>query len=204
MNYLILSMSFLLLAATLTKDAGQIIADNEAFRAKINSEYADEKTSPLTDADREAFTKLPFFPIDTAFYVVAEFERTRRAKAFKMKTTTDRLAVYRMYGKATFWLQGKKQVLHIYQSDRLKKIPEYKDYLFLPFTDASNGTDTYGGGRFIDLHIPKGKTIAIDFNQAYNPYCAYNHKYSCPIPPKENQLNVSILAGVQYVDDMEH
>jgi len=166
----------------------------------MNTEYADAKTSPLTDEDRAVFTELPFFPIDTAFYVEAQFERTKRAKAFKMKTTTDRLPVYRPYGKAIFWLKGKKCELNIYQSDRLKKMPQYKDYLFLPFTDASNASSTYGGGRFIDLSIPKGKTIVIDFNKAYNPYCAYNHKYSCPIPPKENNLDIEVLAGVQYDD----
>lgn len=198
--YLTILLVVNMILGSITKDAESIIADNEAYRAKMNAEYADAKTSPLTDEDRAIFTELPFFPIDTSFYVEAKFERTKRAKAFKMKTTTDRLPIYRPYGKATFWLKGKKYELNIYQSDRLKKMPEYKDYLFLPFTDASNASSTYGGGRFIDLSVPKGKTIVIDFNKAYNPYCAYNHKYSCPIPPKENNLDVEVLAGVQYED----
>ena len=75
---------------------------------------------------------------------------------------------------------------------------KYKNYLFLPFTDLSNDEESYAGGRFIDLEIPEGNEIAIDFNRAYNPYCAYNDKYSCPIPPKENFLNMKILGGVAY------
>jgi uncharacterized protein (DUF1684 family) len=70
----------------------------------------------------------------------------------------------------------------------------------LPFTDLTNGHGSYGGGRYIDLRIPPAgsRTIALDFNQAYNPSCAYNHAYSCPVPPPENRLNVAILAGVQH------
>ena len=76
---------------------------------------------------------------------------------------------------------------------------DYANYLFLPFNDNTNGKTSYGGGRFIDLEIPEAgsKTIVIDFNKSYNPYCAYNHKYSCPIPPSENNLNVEISAGVK-------
>ena len=73
---------------------------------------------------------------------------------------------------------------------------EYKNHLFLPFTDLSNGEKSYTGGRFIDLEIPNSDVIVIDFNKAYNPYCAYSPDYSCPIPPAENHLNVNILAGV--------
>ena len=68
--------------------------------------------------------------------------------------------------------------------------------LFLHFTDKTNGSETYGGGRFLDLRIPEGNTLVLDFNKAYNPYCAYNNGYSCPIPPKENKLKVAVRAGV--------
>ena len=87
--------------------------------------------------------------------------------------------------------------MNLYQSLDLKKIEEYKDALFLPFTDLTSGVDSYGGGKYIDLKIPQGTTITIDFNRAYNPYCAYNHKYSCPIPPQENDLAIEIRAGVK-------
>ena len=85
------------------------------------------------------------------------------------------------------------------------KTPGYEDYLFLPFRDETNGTDTYGGGKYLDLRIPKGKEIVIDFNQSYQPYCAYNaYDYSCPIVPEENFLPVKIEAGVKYEDVYHH
>jgi uncharacterized protein (DUF1684 family) len=114
-----------------------------------------------------------------------------------MLTTTSRLAKYVKYGEATFKLDGKEDQLNIYQSLSLREKPAYKDYLFLPFTDETSGKESYSGGRYIDLTIPKGNKIIIDFNKAYNPYCAYNHKYSCPIPPKGNHLNIAIKAGVK-------
>jgi len=79
----------------------------------------------------------------------------------------------------------------------LKEDEGYEDYLFLPFTDATNGNETYGGGRYIDLSIPNGDQIVIDFNKAYNPYCTYNKKYSCPIVPSQNALDIEIFAGVK-------
>ncbi len=171
---------------------------SQEFQDKINEEYSDPEKSPLEKKDLKKFTALPFFQIDPNFIVQASFKRTEEAPIFEMKTTTDRLPQYQKYGEATFQIQGKEYLLNLYQSQSLKDNDEYKDYLFLPFTDATNGNETYGGGRFIDLKIPEGDQILIDFNKAYNPYCAYNHAYSCPIPPKENDLDVRITAGVKY------
>ena len=115
----------------------------------------------------------------------------------------DRLAftgpVYVKYADLYFTLKGEKQKLAVYQSQSLKTDPEYYDYLFLPFTDLTNGDSTYGGGRYIDLRIPEDgvKKITLDFNQAYNPYCAYSGGYSCPVPPAENNLDAAITAGVK-------
>ena len=93
----------------------------------------------------------------------------------------------------------------MYQSIDLLKNPKYKNYLFLPFKDATNGTDTYGGGKYLDLEIPKARTIIIDFNQSYHPYCAYNaYDYNCPIVPEENNLPIEIKAGVMYDDVYFH
>jgi uncharacterized protein (DUF1684 family) len=85
----------------------------------------------------------------------------------------------------------------VYQNAELVRKNTYVNYLFLPFSDLTSGNETYIGGRYIDLRIPYGDTIAIDFNQAYNPYCAYNRKYSCPIVPLENDLPIAIRAGVK-------
>jgi uncharacterized protein (DUF1684 family) len=103
------------------------------------------------------------------------------------------------YGELAFSLNGKEFKLNIYQNLGLINKEGYEDYLFLPFLDETNGIESYGGGRYVDARIPEGATMIIDFNKAYNPYCAYNHKYSCPIPPKENHLDIKVLAGVRYV-----
>jgi uncharacterized protein (DUF1684 family) len=175
-------------------------AEIAAWQAALNADYADSAHSPLKEADRLAFESLDFFPIDSTYRVVATFKRAKKAKPFKMKTTTNRRPVYESYGTASFILHGKKVVLHIYQNHRLRTIPIYKDHLFLPFTDLSNGVESYGGGRFLDLKIPDADTIIIDFNKAYNPYCLYNEKYSCPVPPKENHVDVAVKAGVKIWD----
>ena len=167
------------------------------FQQKLNKEFSSKEESPLTQEDLASFKSLEFFPIDTAFRVTAKLKFHKDSKPFKMATTTDRLPVYKLYATATFTIKGKAFQLEIYQNEKLTLSPDYEDHLFLPFTDKTNGDTSYGGGRYIDLNIPEGDQIIIDFNQAYNPYCAYNHKYSCPIPPAENYLQVAISAGVK-------
>jgi len=167
------------------------------FQNDLNQEYKDPKESPLTKKDRKHFESLNFFSIDEKYKVEAKFERVENAVPFQMKTTTDRLPTYEVYGIATFMFDGKEYSLNIYQSHRLREMEEYKNHLFLPFTDATNEDETYGGGRYIDLEIPDSDSIVIDFNKAYNPYCAYNHIYSCPIPPGENDLPFPVKAGVK-------
>ncbi|PKP12283.1 MAG: hypothetical protein CVU08_11280 [Bacteroidetes bacterium HGW-Bacteroidetes-3] len=169
------------------------------FQYELNIEFSDATKSPLTEEDLKTFKALEFFDIDENYNIEADFELTPNTPIFEMPTTTDRLPLYRKYGIARFTLNGKKMELSIYQNQQLMTDFNYKDYLFLPFNDATNGTTTYGGGRFIDLEIPKegSKKIRIDFNKAYNPYCAYNHTFSCPIPPKENNLSVAIPVGVK-------
>lgn len=174
-----------------------VVLVNQRFQHKLNEEFSDSARSPLSNEELAIFKGLPFFPIDTTYRVVAEFKPAKRSKSFKMKTTTDRRPLYEIYGTVTFLLNGIEYKLNVYQSHRLREMEEFRDDLFLPFTDLSNGDESYGGGRFIDLKIPSGSTMVIDFNQAYNPYCAYSHRYSCPIPPKENHLNTKILAGVK-------
>ena len=167
------------------------------FQYELNTKYGDKEDSPLTEEDLRKFKALDFFPIDSTYKVIAKFELNENPTFFEMPTTTDRKPIYKTYGTATFSLAGKELELHIYQNQGLIKKPEYKNHLFIPYTDLTNGNGSYGGGRYIDLEIPEGNTIIIDFNTSYNPYCAYNHKYSCPIPPKENNLTISIKAGVK-------
>lgn len=168
-----------------------------AFRNELNSSYADSTQSPLLREDRLVFKGHEFYPINSAFRITAKFIRTADEKPFKMITTTDRRPDYIKFGEVYFSLMGKQFKLNIYQNIQLVKKAGFENYLFLPFTDLTNGEETYGGGRYIDLRIPNGDSIIIDFNQSYNPYCAYNHRYSCPIPPKENNMEILVKAGVK-------
>lgn len=169
------------------------------FQYRLNVEYSDKKTSPLTDEDFKTFKSLDYFPIDSTYKVTATLTYIYDAPVFKMQTTTDRLPLYKTYAIAKFKLDGKTFEIPLYQSQELMTDPQYVDYLFLPFKDLTNGKGSYTGGRFLDLELPKNgaKTIVIDFNEAYNPYCAYNIKFSCPIPPDANVLDIAIPAGVK-------
>lgn len=177
------------------------VADAEAAQKKLNQEYADPKESPLTEEDLKQFKGLDFYPIAQKYAVLAQFVKAQNEKPFKMKTSTTRLPEYVKYGELHFELDGKKLKLNVYQNVELAKKPGYEDYLFLPFSDLTCGKESYIGGRYIDMRFPKSDTVLIDFNTAYNPYCAYNHKYSCPIVPLENDLDVAILAGVKKFHD---
>lgn len=168
-----------------------------AFQKELNAEYADKESSPLTKEDLEQFKKLEFYPANEKFNVKARFVRTENEKPFQMKTTTSRRPVYEKYAEVHFEIEGNAYKLNVYQSHDLRKMAAYKKYLFIPFTDLTSGDGSYGGGRYIDLEIPETDEIILDFNHAYNPYCAYNPKYSCPIPPSENFLDITVEAGVK-------
>ena len=169
----------------------------KAWQAEHNAEFKHPEKSPLSKKERKKFEFLEFFEIDQKYQITAKFNRTPNELPFTMPTTTDRLPVYVKYGIASFTLEGQTIELPIYQNLQLRESEEYRDYLFLPFTDETNGFASYGGGRYLDLRIPDGDSIVIDFNKAYNPYCAYNANYSCPIPPRDNDIALAIEAGVK-------
>lgn len=196
--FLIASMSVVLLAQSKENAIQEIVA----FQKKQNEHFSNPLQSPLTEAGLANFDSLHFFPIQLKYRVEAKFVRTPNEKPFRMRTTTERTPEYVKYGEAHFKIDGVDCVLSIYQNVDLIKKEGYKDYLFVPYKDATSGEESYGGGKYIDLRTPKGtNTLILDFNQAYNPYCAYNHKYSCPIPPSKNTLEVAIPAGVKtYVE----
>ncbi len=173
----------------------------EEFQLKLNSEYKDAEHSPLLEEDLAHFEALDFYPISKKYIVEATFVRTKKEKVFKMKTSTSRTPMYKKYGELHFEIDGKPFKLNVYQNIELSRKPGFKDYLFLPFSDKTNGKETYIGGRYLDMRIPKSKTVIINFNKAYNPYCAYNYKYSCPIVPLENDLDIEIKAGVKRFHD---
>lgn len=179
-------------------DSVSAISEIEMFRQTLNDEYRNPKESPLQE-EAKTFQGHSFFPIDLRYRIKATIEKLAVPEKFQMQTTTERRPEYMKEYKVTFTLHDTLCELYLYRNVELTKKEGYEDFLFLPFTDKTNGFESYGGGRYIDLHAPKGNTIIIDFNQSYNPYCAYSWKYSCPVPPKENALPVSILAGIKGV-----
>lgn len=173
------------------------LADILSFQKELNEEFRNPETSPLPDRFRKDFEGLEFFEPDTLYIVSAKFSRTPEAIPFMMPTTTNRESEEVVYGIAEFTLNGKNHRLEVYQNKELMKDEGYEDYLFLPFADKTNGETTYMGGRYIDLRIPDSNSLVIDFNKAYNPYCVYNKKYSCPLVPSVNALETEIIAGVK-------
>jgi uncharacterized protein (DUF1684 family) len=167
------------------------------FQEEMNKEFLDTAHSPLDSISLLKFKGLSFFPIDKKYKVEAKFIKNKNTKTIEFKTSTKRKPIYDIYGKAIFKIGDKTIELNIFQSHYLRDKEEYKNYLFLPFFDLTNGNDTYGGGRYLDLKIPEGNTIIIDFNKAYHPYCAYSYKYSCPVPPEENFIDLRIEAGIK-------
>lgn len=182
---------------------GQEISINDKIRdaldaqAELDSSYADPEHSPLLEEDLATFQGHPYFPIDTNWMVEAKVILTPEAEIFEMATTTDRKPKYRQYAWLEFEAMDTVVRLAVYQSIALLNRPGYEDYLFLPFGDLTNGGSTYGGGRYLNLTVPEGETLYIDFNQCYNPYCAYGGPYSCPRIPSENLLSIPIKAGVK-------
>ncbi|MGB0895747.1 MAG: DUF1684 domain-containing protein [Flavobacteriaceae bacterium] len=175
----------------------EAIQEIKAHQKSQNTFFKTKGQSPLKEEDRKQFKSLEFFEIDLKYRVKATLKRTPESTFFNMKTTTSRVSEERIYGVVTFKIDGKTYNLNVYQGKQLMTTEDYADYLFLPFLDDTNSFTTYGGGRYLDLRIPKGNELTIDFNKAYNPYCHYNTKYSCPIVPPENYIAVKINAGVK-------
>jgi uncharacterized protein (DUF1684 family) len=167
------------------------------YQKEQNAKFKDASTSPLTKKDRKEFESLDFFKFDSTFVVTAELKLIPDTKWFNMKTTTKRLSKERIYGVLTLSIHNEAYSLNVYQGEENMQTEGLEDYLFLPFLDDTNGEESYGGGRYIDLRIPESDTIIIDFNRAYNPYCVYNEKFSCPIVPRDNYLPIEIKAGVK-------
>ncbi len=199
--FIFLLFPLLIFSQKLSKEESEI----KKFQKELNAEYLNPKETPLRGDNFKNFKQHPFFPINLKYRVTAKFQKTENAKPFDLPTSSGKTKPYREFGKATFQLDGKSYTLTLYQSLDLIRQKKYKDYLFLPFRDATNEKETYGGGKYLDLTIPKDKTIILDFNKSYHPYCAYNaYDYNCPVVPEENKLPVEIRAGVMYEDIYHH
>ena len=167
--------------------------DLTPFQREINDFFKDASVSPLKKRDLKNFRGLDFFTYDSTYLVTAKLTKTPKEKPFMMLTTTDMMVEYIKYGTVSFELLNNQYSLDIYKN---LEDPNERDNLFLPFLDDTNGNESYGGGRYINLDIAQVDNLIIDFNSAFNPYCVYDEKYSCPIVPRENYLPLEIKAGV--------
>lgn len=181
-----------------------IVKEIEQYRAEKIRDITVGERHPLEPSDVE---HLRFYAVSRTYRVLATFTRDQQATPFDMATYSGRIQPYRRYGHLNFTLDGKPYRLAVYQSLALINQEKYRDYLFLPFKDATNAIETYGGGRYINLSTQdiKNDKLILDFNKAYNPWCAYSDGYNCPIPPAENHLSLAIRAGEKnYAGDKKH
>ena len=164
------------------------------LRAQIDDFMAQHPQSPIRWEEKGDFAELNYYEEDDGLRFTAVLEPFPDDEPLiEMQTSTGDVRQYRRWGRFSFGVNGEEAALTIYSD------PQGHD-LFMPFKDATNGKETYGAGRYMDNHRPglemvSSAEIEVDFNFSYNPYCAYNSTYSCPLPPRENWLKVPIRAG---------
>jgi uncharacterized protein (DUF1684 family) len=159
----------------------------ESFRAAKDNFYRRDHRAALTAEQQRDFKGLSYFPQNDSLVIKAGIDRNVQPGIVHMETTKGEQQEYRRFGVVHFEVEGWAAQVTLYASD-------HSHNLFLPFRDATSGKETYGAGRYLDLHT-HGDEVLIDFNYAYNPNCAYNPDWSCPLPPAENWLEVPIRAG---------
>ena len=176
------------------------IGSNDAdYRLRIKTSRAEKDDymksnaeSPFKDS-KEAFTGLKYFDPDPKFRISADLELIEDKKMVVLQTSDGKEQRYIEYAYATFTIDDvpcRLLILEVVDNG------PFRGALFLAFADQSSAIETYGAGRYLDVKkTPGAKSITLDFNEAYNPYCAYSNSFSCPFPPKENVLNVLIAAG---------
>ncbi len=160
----------------------------DQVRAQKDDFFLHDWQSPLTADERKAFTGLKYYPENPALRFTLPIDEYPEKEIVTMITSTGSVREYVKYGHVSFDVNDEVATLQLYQD------PEGGDF-FVPFVDATAPAETYGAGRYLDIEPSGDGKFLIDFNYAYNPYCAYNDKWSCPIPPKENRLKVRIEAG---------
>jgi uncharacterized protein (DUF1684 family) len=164
------------------------------FRNELDQFMGFHPQSPLDEAQRENFDGLAYFEANDALNLVVPVKRFAATEPMiEMETSTGDVRPYRRWGRISFVVDGEPASLTIYSD-------VYGQEFFLPFRDATSGQETYGAGRYLDNSRPGLVDLGdgrfkIDFNYSYNPYCAYSPYFSCPLPPRENWLNVPIRAG---------
>lgn len=182
------------------------MSDLDFMRRQKDDYFKHDPYSPLTPEQRRAFAGLKYYPENPALRIVTTIEEYPNKQAVVMTTSTGDVRRYLKYGWFTFEVNGESMTLQVYQGAE-------RDYFFLPFVDATSG-ETYEAGRYLEIEPVSGGKFLIDFNNAYNPYCAYNEPYevnpnavqrwSCPLPPRENYLTVRIEAGEKKYYQTDH
>jgi uncharacterized protein (DUF1684 family) len=173
------------------------VASGQANYASKMLTYQQNYKKDLSAIIQSDTSYVKFFPIDSAFRVTAKVQLIASKSFFPMETSNKSSKDATKYALIIFKLQGKEYRLFAYQLQQLLDSKDYHSNFFIPFMERTTGKASYGGGRYIDFvttDIKKGELL-LDFNKAYNPYCAFKKGYSCPIPPEENRLSVSINAG---------
>ncbi len=196
MKFLFFAFLFFTIASTVDAQMFYGTTDLQIFREGREKEFKDKKESPLTDEDFNLFKGIDNFETAKKFRVTANFKVALKEKSFPMLTSSGKSKTAVKVGEVLFKINKIAYKLNVYQIGTPTDDDEYKDLLFIPFKDLTNGKQTYSGGRYIDIWKPKSNKVILDFNLAYNPSCAYgSDKYNCPIPPKENFLKLNIRAG---------
>lgn len=193
MSKILIFLQFLFLNSTVfAQNYSEEIKD---YREKYKQDFLTDDHSPIHI--EEDLKYIQFFEPDEMYQVIAAFTKTENAAPFDMATMSGKTKKYIEYGKLTFILKDQSYTLTVFQGLALLEKPELKDYLFVPFTDLTNGGDSYINGRYLDFRIGdiKENKLLVDFNKAYNPYCAFSDGYNCPKPPEENNLKVGVRAG---------
>jgi|RhiMetdeSRZDD1v2_1073273.scaffolds.fasta_scaffold371945_2 uncharacterized protein len=162
-----------------------------AARIAKDQQFREASDSPVPKEKRDALLPLPYFPVDPAFTVPAALKLSGDRPVFEMPTSTGALRKMQLVGTLEFTFEGERRSLGAFVEDGTQQITN----LFVPFADLTTGMDTYAAGRYLDIEPTTTGYYTIDFNRAYNPYCAYNATYECPFPPPSNRLNVAIRAG---------
>lgn len=203
MKKLILSLLILTASILTAQKNDSYIDELNHHRIKKDKKFGDTATSILPNEMALKFKHLNYFKPNSKFNILANFKKAI-GKEFTMTTSSGNKKTFRQYGVLNFSIDNKPYKLPIYQNIKLMQNKKYKDYIFIPFTDLTNNNETYGGGRYIEAKKPTGKTYQLDFNYAFNPYCHYTTGYNCPIPPKENFLNIRIEAGEKVFINEPH
>jgi len=170
-------------------EQGNYTAQLTAFRDTKDRQFREEK-DPVPAARKDKLLPLLYFPADESYVVPAQLKLADERPTVTMPTSTGTLRRYQRVGVLEFTLHNEKLTLGAFVEDGQPIVD-----LFVPFVDTTSGPETYPAGRYLDLHPTATGFYTIDFNRAYNPYCAYNESYECPYPPASNRLKIAIRAG---------